>query len=72
MRKTIAAMMLALFVTVSFIGVAVASDGAIHNPKNHERCIDSEGKPIDSKDCDPNACGCLFHEIGEFIEGLFD
>lgn len=72
MRKIIAAMMLALFVTVSLVGAAIASDGAIHNPKSHERCFDSKGTPIDSKDCDPNSCGCLFHEIGEFITGLFD
>lgn len=72
MKKTMAAMMLALLFTVSLVGVAVAADGAIHNPKNDQACLDKNGKWIDSKDCDPTSCGCLFHEIGEYIKGLFD
>lgn len=50
-----------------------ASAGAIHNPKTYELCHDKDGKwnPT-SKTCDSAACGCLFHQLEEFVVGLFE
>ncbi len=61
--------MLLLVMTVTFV---TAVGAAINNPKVYGQCHDAQGKLIVSKDCDPNNCGCLFHEIGEFIMGFFD
>lgn len=61
--------MLLLAMTATFVGVAAA---VVHNPKNDARCIDKDGRFIESKDCDPTTCGCLFHQIEEYIKGLFE
>lgn len=68
MRKRIASLMLLLTFTIASVGVVSAS---IFNQKRYEMCHDANGKLIDSKDCDPNSCGCLFHEIEEFLKGVF-
>ncbi|MGQ0540302.1 MAG: hypothetical protein ACT4O9_00460 [Blastocatellia bacterium] len=69
MRKKIASLMLLLTFTIASVGVVSAS---IYNEKRYSQCHDADGKFIESKDCDPTSCGCLFHEIEEFIKGLFD
>lgn len=70
MRKLLLIFMLFVFVSVGFAG---STGNAIQNPKAHELCYNADGKfdPQD-KNCDENSCGCLFHEIGEFIKGLFE
>lgn len=70
MKKLFAMLLLLVCVSVAFAG---STGSAIANPKTHALCYDEDGKwnPQD-KNCDPHACGCLFHEIGEFIKGLFD
>lgn len=69
MKKRLASWMLLLVMTVTF---ATAAGAAIHNPKTYEQCHDAQGKRIAAKDCDPDACGCLLHEIAEFFKGFFD
>jgi hypothetical protein len=72
MKKLIATMMLLMMVSVAFAGKTAEPDGAIGNPKTYELCHDSLGKwNPQSKSCDPNACGCLFHEIEDFFKGIF-
>lgn len=63
-------MLLLLSVTIGFAGRA--GDSAIHNPKTFSMCHNEYGKwdPTD-KSCDPASCGCLFHQIEEFLVGLF-
>jgi hypothetical protein len=72
MKKMIAKFLLVMIVSISLVGIVIAADNAVHNPKFDAMCIDSNGKMIESKDCDPYSCGCLFHEIGRFIKGMFD
>lgn len=68
MKKRIASWMLLVVMTATTVGVAMA---AVHNPKNEARCLDRNGKFIESKDCDPANCGCFFHQIEEYIRGFF-
>jgi len=72
MKKLLATFMLLMFVSVAFAGKAGDSADVINNP-NAPVCHDKSGKwnPQD-KNCDPESCGCLFHQIEEFIVGLFD
>ncbi len=72
MRKMIAKLLLVLIVTISLGGIVAAADNAVHNEKYQSVCVDSNGKAIQSKDCDPANCGCLFHEIGRFIKEMFE
>lgn len=71
MKKLIATSLLLLSVTIGFAGRA--GDSAVNNPKTQVLCHDADGKwdPQDKR-CDPNSCGCLFHQIEEFIVGIFD
>lgn len=72
MKKLFATLMLLICVTTAFAGKA--GDSAINNPKQQQvLCHDAAGKwnPQD-KNCDPNACGCLFHQIEDFILGIFE
>lgn len=73
MKKLFATLLLLMCVSVAFAGKAGDSAGAINNPKNEAVCHDKNGNwdPQD-KSCDPYACGCLFHQIEEFIVGMFD
>lgn len=70
MKKLIATMLLLLCVTIGFAGRA--GDSAILNPKSYALCHDDYGK-WDAKDksCDPESCGCLYHQIEEFFVELF-
>jgi len=74
MKKLLATLMLLMFVSVAFAGKAGDSAGAINNPKSPStQCHDKSGNwNPQSKDCDQTSCGCLFHQIEEFIVGLFD
>lgn len=71
MKKFIATLMLLMCVSVAFAGKVGDSGNAVENPKN--LCHDDDGKwnPRD-KSCEPGNCGCLFHQIEEFLKGLFD
>ncbi|MBK7708151.1 MAG: hypothetical protein IPN69_17160 [Acidobacteria bacterium] len=73
MKKLFATLMLLTAVSFAFAGKAGDSDGAIENPKSqYALCHDQNGKwDPQSKSCDPYACGCLFHQIEEFIMDIF-
>jgi hypothetical protein len=60
MKKFFAIAFLLICFTVSF-----ASDGFVHNPNNDT--FVGKGKKGDP----PLGCTCLFHEIEEFVKGLF-
>lgn len=72
MKKLLATLMLLLFVSTVFAGKV--GDSAIENPnKQYGLCHNEAGKwNPQSKSCDPNACGCLFHQIEDFILGIFE
>ena len=72
MKKLFATIMLLMCVSVAFAGNTGDTSGAINNPKAPV-CHDKNGSwnPED-KNCDPCACGCLFHEIEHFILDLFE
>ena len=61
--------MLLLVMTATLATVAGA---AVFNPKTYGQCHDAQGKLINSKDCAEPTCGCLFHEIEEFVKGFFE
>jgi len=71
MKKLFATLMLLMCVSAVFAGKT--GDSAINNPKQQQLCHNDAGKwtPQD-KNCDPNACGCLFHQIEDFILGMFE
>ena len=71
MKKIFATLLLLMCVSVAFAGTTGDADNVINNPKQVV-CHDADGKwnPSD-KSCDPGACGCLFHEIEEFIKSIF-
>ena len=69
MRKLVATLVLLTFVSIS--ALPIHADGVIGNPKMYEQCHDKEGKFIEGPGCDPNNCGCLFHDLAEFIKRLF-
>jgi hypothetical protein len=72
MKKFLATLMLLMCVSMALAGTVGGSDGVIDNP-NSPVCHDKNGRwSPQSKDCDPASCGCLFHEIEEFIKGLFE
>jgi len=58
-----------LFFCLAF-GLAGIVNAGIYNPQTN-RCHDSQGKFVAGPNCDPFACGCLFHEIEDFIIKLF-
>lgn len=68
MKKRIASLMLLLSMISVSAGAAYA---VIFNEKSYQRCHDNKGVRIDSKECDPNACGCFFHWLEEYIKGMF-
>lgn len=69
MKKKLASLMLLLFVTVGTVGVA---HSAINGGKSSSVCHDRTGKwNPQSKDCNPDSCGCIFHQIEEFLKGIF-
>ena len=71
MKKAVATIMLLMCVSVPFAGKTGDTSGAIDNPKAAV-CHDKNGKwSPEDKSCDPNACGCLFHQIEEFLVGIF-
>lgn len=73
MKKMLATLMLLMCVSVAFAGKTGgdSTSGAIDGGGKN-LCHDNKGKwNPQSKDCDPDSCGCLFHEIEEFIAGLF-
>lgn len=72
MKKLFATLMLLMCVTAAFAGKA--GDSAINNPgKQQAACHNELGKwDPQNKNCDPNACGCLFHQIEDFILGIFE
>lgn len=65
MKKIIAKVMLFSLLSVSLVGFAIAADTAIHNPANDTNV----GKL--KKGDQTLGCTCLFHEIEEFVKGLF-
>lgn len=72
MKKLVATLMLLVCVSFAFAGKAGESENAVEGP-NAPVCHDKKGNwNPQSKNCDPNSCGCLFHQIEEFIVGLFD
>lgn len=60
--------MLLFTFTITTAGIATA---AVYNEKRYSQCHDENGKFIEGKNCDRNACGCLFHQIEEFVKGVF-
>ncbi len=71
MKKLFATFLLLVCVSAVFAGKTGGSESVIANPKAPV-CHDKDGRFIDSKECDPTSCGCLFHQIEEFLIGLFD
>jgi len=70
MRKLSRTLALLMLLAVGVVGVAHAG---IFDPKRHSMCYTEDGKyEPQSKDCDPNSCGCLLHEIGEYILTIFE
>ena len=68
MKKLFATSMLLMCL---FVGFANNTAGAIESP-NAPVCHDKSGKwNPQSKNCDPDSCGCLFHQIEEFFVDLF-
>ncbi|MBX3291661.1 MAG: hypothetical protein KF881_02080 [Acidobacteria bacterium] len=68
-RKRLRVLLLLMIVSVGAVGIVQA---AINDPKRHAMCYDKDGKyDPQVRDCDPNSCGCLFHQLEEFIKGLF-
>lgn len=65
MKRKIASMLLVAMSVITIVGIAEA---AIHNPTRDRMCFDAKDVP---KTCDPSACTCLFHELEEFIAGIF-
>lgn len=58
---------------IVMVGVAGVVHAGVFDPKRHSICYNEEGKyDPQSKDCDPHSCGCLFHEIGRFVIGIFE
>lgn len=56
---------------LSMIALPVATTNAgIYDP-NSNKCHDKNGTFVPGPNCDPERCQCLFHEIEEFIKGLF-
>ncbi|HLM00326.1 MAG TPA: hypothetical protein VK400_04665 [Pyrinomonadaceae bacterium] len=66
MKKLLATFMLMACVLV-FAGTTAAS---IYDPGTN-RCHDADGKFVAGPNCDPNSCGCLFHEIFDYIKEMF-
>ncbi|MDQ3799022.1 MAG: hypothetical protein M3384_06195 [Acidobacteriota bacterium] len=66
MKKLLATFMLMMCVFV-FVGTTAAS---IYDPGTN-RCHDASGKFVSGPNCDPNSCGCLFHEAYEYIKSFF-
>lgn len=60
MKKVFAVTLLLVCFTISF-----ASDSVIHNPQND--VVVAKGKKSEPV----IGCTCLFHEIEEFVKGLF-
>jgi hypothetical protein len=74
MKKIVFTAMLVMIITVGFTGSVGAKSNVIVDPKLHASCIDSDGKWINNKQCGSESaptCGCLFHQIGDFIKDLF-
>ena len=70
MKKLFATFLLLMCFSMAFAGKAGTSDNVVFNPKS--QCHDSEGKwDPQNKNCDPNSCGCLFHQIEDFLKGMF-
>lgn len=69
MKKLLATFMLMTCVFV-FAGQAGTTNETLANPGTN-RCHDAEGKFVPGPNCEPNSCGCLFHEIFEFIKEMF-
>lgn len=72
MKKLFATFMLLMFVSVASPGTV--SDGNAIESQTVNVCHDANGnwKPQVGSKCDPNACGCLFHMIEDFIVGIFE
>jgi|GEM_PF-2220718 len=74
MKKAVSTVMLIMVITLGFTGSIGAKSSVTANPKLHAACIDSEGKWIENKECGsqnvPN-CGCLFHQIVDYIGDFF-
>lgn len=71
MKKLLATFLLLMCVSVAFAGKTGGSADVIDNPGS--QCHDKSGKwNPQNKNCDPTACGCLFHQIEEFVLGLFE
>jgi len=69
MKKLLATFVLVICVFV-FAGQAGTTDNSIYDPGTN-RCHDSKGRFIPGENCDPNSCGCLFHEVYDYIKSLF-
>ena len=68
MRKIVATLLL---LTVMTLGVGSVVHAAVHNPKAEALCpSDKDAFASETKDC-VQTCGCLFHEIEEFILEIF-
>lgn len=67
MKKLLATVFLLLSVSIVYAGApreAVPSTMVCHDKKGN-------WAPQD-KNCDPNSCGCLFHQIWDFVTEAFD
>ena len=70
MKRKLSSLVLIAAVFTVLTGSAFA---AIHNEKYESRCLanpDHE-RVRDNPDCEPGACGCLFHRIEEYLKDLF-
>ncbi len=67
MKKLLGTLVLLVFVSVGFAGI----DGIAHTSSTNAKCFDSKGNAINSKECSQTNCTCLFHQVVDFVEGMF-
>jgi hypothetical protein len=60
----------AMLIGIVFVFAGQAGTGAIYTPQSN-RCHDKDGYFVPGPNCDIANCGCLFHEVYEFIKGMF-
>lgn len=74
MKKLFATILLLMCFSFAFAGKSGSSNDVV---ASKSRCVDSNGKvnPKITKNTNcnrpPTSCGCLFHEIEEFIKNIF-
>lgn len=68
MKKIVATLMLLMLFAIPAVP---ATDDGRFDSKKWALCHNEDGKFIEGPDCDPNSCGCLWHEIETFFKELF-